>query len=173
VKTMPWLTCLIGLAVFVGLGNPRAYAQSEVDPDHYETWDPEPPPQSKMNAAEQVSKIHYEGNFVLPYSLQCNRSSLPPGKYSIAVDSEGGRVHVTVSGRGHSMKIEGITKRQTPNHRRSVLVVERSGATRHLSVIEVAQLDLIFSPTLGFEHLADGKLRNLQEVPLISAASRK
>jgi hypothetical protein len=65
------------------------------------------------------------------------------------------------------MKIAGITKRQTPNHQRSVLVVERSGARRQLSVIEVAQLDMVFSPTLGFEHAADGKLRNLQELPLI------
>jgi hypothetical protein len=173
VKTTWWITCFIGLAVFVGLGNSRARAQSEVDPDHYETWDPEPPPPSKTHAPGQVGKIHYEGNFVLPYSLQCNQSSLPPGKYSIAVDSEGGMVRVTVSRRGHSMKIEGITKRQRPNHRRSVLVVERSGATRQLSVIEVAQLDLVFSPILGFEHPADGKPRNLQELPLISAAAQR
>jgi hypothetical protein len=173
VKTVRWVTCLIGLAVFIGLGNPRACAQAEIDPDHYEPWDPEPPPQSKTNAPGQVSKIHYEGNFVLPYSLQCNRNSLPPGKYSIAVDSEGGMVRVTVSRRGHSMKIEGITKRQRPNHRCSVLVVERSGATRQLSAVQVAQLDLVFSPTLGFENPADSKPRNLQELPLTSADSRR
>lgn len=82
-KTLRWITCLIGLAVFVGLGNPRAYAQAEVDPDHYETRDPEPLPQSNTNARGQAAKIHYAGNFVLPYRLQCNRSSLSPGKYSI------------------------------------------------------------------------------------------
>ncbi len=173
VKILWWKTSLIGLAVFVGLGSPRAYAQSEVDPDHYDAWNPEPPSQPKTDAPSRDSTIHYDGNFVLPYRLQCNRRSLPPGKYSIAVDSEGGLIRVMVSRSGHSMKIEGITKRQRLNHRRSVLVVERSGAIRQLSVIQVAQLDLVFSPTLGFAHPADGKLRNLQELPLISADSRR
>jgi len=76
VKTVRCITCLIGLAVFVGLENPRAYAQAEVDPDHYETRDPEPLQQANTNAPSPVDKIHYAGNFVLPYRLQCNRSSL-------------------------------------------------------------------------------------------------
>jgi hypothetical protein len=173
VKTVRWITCFIGLTVFVGLGNPRAYAQAEVDPDYYETRDPEPLPQSNTNAPSPVDKIHDAGNFVLPYRLQCNRNSLPPGKYSITVESEGGNVHVTVSRSGHSTKIEGITKRQRPNHQRSVLVVERNGPIHQLSVIQVAQLDLLFIPTLGFEHPADKKRRNLQELPLISADSRR
>lgn len=112
-KTVRCITCLIGLAVFVGLENPRAYAQAEVDPDHYETRDPEPLPQANTNAPSPVDKIHYAGNFVLPYRLQCNRSSLPPGKYSIAVESEGGTVNVTVSRKGHSTKIEVITEEKT------------------------------------------------------------
>jgi hypothetical protein len=33
--TMPWIPCLIDLAVVVGLGNLRAHAQAEVDPDHF------------------------------------------------------------------------------------------------------------------------------------------
>jgi len=173
VKTVRCITCLIGLAVFVGLENPRAYAQAEVDPDHYETRDPEPLPQANTNAPSPVDKIHYAGNFVLPYRLQCNRSSLPPGKYSIAVESEGGTVNVTVSRKGHSTKIEVITKRKRPNHRRSILVVERNGSNHQLSVIQVAQSALLFSPTLGFEHPVDRKRRNIQELLLISADSRR
>lgn len=172
-KTVRLITYFIGLAVLVTLGSPRAFAQYEVDPDHYETTDTKPLQEFKTNVPGQVAKIHYEGNFVLPYSLQCNRSSLPPGKYSIAVDSEGRTARVTLNRRGHSMRIDGITQRQSPNHRRSVLVVERTGATHQLSLIQVAQLDLAFSPTVGAERPADGKPRNLQELPLIMADSRR
>ena len=172
-KTVRLITYFIGLAVLVTVGNPRAYAQSEIDPDHYETRDTEPLPQSKTNTSGQVAKIHYEGNFTLPYSLQCNRSSLPPGKYSIAVDSEGRTVRVTLSKRGHSVRIEGVTQRQNLNHRRNVLVVQRNGAAHQLSLIQVAQLDLVFSPTFGLERQANGKPRNLQELPLIMVDSRR
>jgi hypothetical protein len=173
VKTLRLTACFFGLAVLVTIGSPRAWAQSDVDPDHYEIRDPEPAPPAGTSVSGQVAKTHYEGNFTLPYTLQCNRSSLRPGKYSIAVDSEGRTVRVTVSRKGQSMKIEGITKRQAPNHSRNVLVVERNGATHQLSAIQVAQLDLIFTPTLGFEHTTNGSPRNLQELPFVLEDLRK
>jgi hypothetical protein len=173
VKTLRLTTFFIGLAALVAVGSQRAYAQFEVDPDHHENRDTEPLPQSKTNAPGQVAKIHYEGNFVLPYSLQCNRSSLSPGEYSIAVDSEGSTARVTLNRRGHRVRIEGITQRQNQSHRGNVLVVERNGAAHQLSSIQVAQLDLVFSSTLGFRRPADGKPRNLQELPLILADSRR
>jgi hypothetical protein len=51
--------------------------------------------------------------------------------------------------------------------------VENNGSSHQLSVIRVAQLDLTFSPTLGLQHPANGKLKKLQELPLIAADSRK
>ena len=110
-KTVRCITCLIGLAVFVGLENPRAYAQAEVDPDHYETRDPEPLQQANTNAPSPVDKIHYAGNFVLPYRLQCNRSSL--ASRQILNCSRVRTVNVTVSRKGHSTKIEVITEEKT------------------------------------------------------------
>ncbi len=79
----------------------------------------EPLPQSKTSITTQVA-IHYQGNFTLPYSVQCSRSNLPPGKYSIAVDFERGKtVRVTLSRQGHIVKIEGITQRQSPHAQRA------------------------------------------------------
>ncbi len=127
-KAVSLMTYFIGLAMLVTVGSSRAYAQFEVDPDHYETRDAEPLPQSRTNSPGQAAKIHYEGNFTLRYSLRFNRSSLsrlPPGKYSIAVDSEGRTVRVTVSRGGHTMRIDGVTQRQNQKHRWNVLVVER------------------------------------------------
>jgi hypothetical protein len=169
VKTLRLTACFFGLAVLVTVGSPRAWAQSDVDPDHYDIRDPEPQPQSRTN----VTKMHYEGNFILPYSVRCNRKSLPPGKYSIAVDSEGRSVRVTLNRRGHSLRIEGITQRQNQGHGGNVLVVERDGAAHQLASIQVAQLDLVFSSTSSFERPADGKPRSLQELPLILADSER
>ena len=169
-KTPRLITCSIGLAVLVVVGSPQAVAQFEVDPDHYEISDA-PPPQSKADATAHVSKEHYEGNFVLPYSLQCNRSGLLPGKYSLAVDSEGGTARVTVSRGGHTIRFEGITRKQNPNHGRNVLVVKHDGGTHQLSVIQIAQLDLVFSPALGFDR-EDGKPKRLEELPLILASGQ-
>jgi hypothetical protein len=173
VKTIRFIACLIGLAVLVTVGSQRAYAQFEVDPDHYENRDTEPPPQSKTNAPGPVAKIHYEGNFTLPYSLQCNRSSLPPGKYSIAVDSEGRTVHVTLNRRGHSVRIDGVTQRPNQNHSGNALIVERNGTAHQLSLIQVAQVDLVFSSPLGLEGSSDGKPKNFQHLPLVLANTRK
>jgi len=172
-KAVSLMTYFIGLAMLVTVASSRAYAQFEVDPDHYETRDADPLPDSKTNAPGQAAKIHYEGNFTLPYSLQCNRSSLPPGKYSIAVDSEGRTVRVTMNRAGHRVSIEGIRQRRNKNNRGNVLVVERNGAAHQLSLIQVAQLDLVFSSTLGFERPANGKPRDLQELPLILTDSRR
>lgn len=172
-NTVRMTTCFIGLIVLIAIGSQRAYAQSDVDPDHYEVRDTEALPQSHTNELGQVAKIHYEGNFLLPYSLQCNRTSLPPGKYTIAVDSEGKTARIALSRGGHTMRMEGIRQTQNQNHRRNVVVVERNGATHQLSLIEVAQLDLVFSPVLRLEHPAKGKSRNLQELPLVLADSRK
>ena len=108
-KAVRLMTYFIGLAMLVTVGSSRAYAQSDVDPDHYyEIREPEPQPPSRTNVPGQAAKIHYEGNFTLPYSLQFNRSSLPPGKYSIAVDSEGRTVRVTVSRGWNVLVVERI-----------------------------------------------------------------
>lgn len=69
-KTSRLITCCIGLAVLVTIGSSRAYAQAEIDPDHYETGDARPLPQSSSSVTAQVA-IHYQGNFTLPYSVQC------------------------------------------------------------------------------------------------------
>ena len=159
--------------MLVTIGSSRAYAQAEIDPDHYETGDAGRLPQSSSSVTAQVA-IHYQGNFTLPYSVECSRSNLPPGKYSIEVDSERGKaVRVTLSRQGHTVRIEGITQERSPNRTRNVLVVEHNGANHQLSLIQVAQLDLVFSQTLGFERSAHAKPTHLQELPLNLADSQR
>jgi hypothetical protein len=119
VKTLQFIACLIGLAVFVALGSHRAQAQAEIDPDHYETADAEPLPQSKTIAPGQVGKMRCEGNFLLPSSIRCNGSSLPPGTYLISVESEGRSARVTVNRVDAGVRAEEITQGQNRNRKRN------------------------------------------------------
>lgn len=169
-KTL-WITIFFGLAVIVSLGGPGAYAQFEIDPDHFETREREALPRSKADTAAQRAKIHYAGNFTLPYTLECNHQSLLPGKYSPSVDSDGSTAQVTLNQKGRAVKFQGIVQRQNRYRWREVLVVERNGGVYHLSAIHLAQLDLTFNAYP--EHQSDGKPRNFEKVALILAKPRQ
>lgn len=122
-KTLQLFACFIGLAVFITLGNSRAQAQAEIDPDHYETADTESLPQSKMVVPDQVGKMRCEGNFLLPSSVKCNGTSLPPGRYLISVNSEGRTVRITLN----RPDAQGSTQEQNQNRKRNraIPVAER------------------------------------------------
>jgi hypothetical protein len=167
---------LINLAVLVALGVPRAYAQFEIDPDHYETRDPEPLQQSKTRPVAQAAKIHYEGNFTLAYPLQCNGQNLPPGKYSVSLDSDERTAQVALNRNSQVLRVQGIPRRQNRHGRPNALLVERNGKTNQLSLIHVAQLDLIFDADLkqpSEKQQPDAKLRKFETVALISAHPRQ
>ena len=161
---------LIGLAVLLALGGSRAYAPFEVDPDHYETREPESIEPSKTKAPG-LAKIHFEGNFTLPYTLECNGRSLPPGKYSVSLDSDERTVQVTLNRAGQMLSLQGIARRQNRRRQPAALVVTRNGRVRRLSSIRVAQLDLVFDP--GPEHLSDSNSGTLENVALIVADKRE
>jgi hypothetical protein len=172
----PWVTQhLIGLAVLVALGVPRAYAQFEIDPDHYETREPEPQQQSKTKTPGQV-KMHYEGNFTLAYSLHCNGRSLPPGKYSVSLDSDDRTAQVALNRNGQVLRIRGITRQQNQYRGPDALLVERNGGMRQLSLIHVAQFDLVFDSQpkqLLEKPRSDARIRKFETVALILADPRE
>lgn len=161
---------LIGLAVLLALGGSRAYAQFEIDPDHYETREPESIEPSKTKAPG-LARIHFEGNFTLPYTLECNGRSLPPGKYSVSLDSDERTVRVALNRAGQMLRLQGIARRQNRRRQPAAFVVTRNGKVHRLSSIRVAQLDLVFDP--GPEHVPDSNPVTLEHVALIIADPRE
>src|SRR5579863_2613761 len=100
-------TYIIGLMIMTMMVGGKAYAQFEIDPDHFDT-----PAESTP-----ALKTHYEGKFTLPYTVQCHGRSLPPGKYSVSLDSDGRTGQATLLGKGQAITIQGIAKRQSrPSH---------------------------------------------------------
>jgi len=159
VKVVHVLRILFCLAVIFLFESPRALAQSEIDPDHFEAQ----PSQPAKPAAAQVA--HYEGKFKLPYTVQCNGKSLAPGYYSLSFNSKGSIGRVTLKQKGEPIEITGVLYLQAHWEGRNALFVESNGVTRRLSAIHVAALDLVFDPKLQADQVSDARIR-IERLPL-------
>jgi hypothetical protein len=167
-KTELMIKTFIILAGLVVLGCPRAYAQSEVDPDHFDAPNTEPLDQPKTNVHSNTARFHYEGNFTLPYRLQCNDKSLPSGNYSVSFSSDGRTAQLTLNRKGQTVYVDGFKQEQSHNRSGDELIVERSGSTHNLSMIRVAHLDLVFDANLRPQPPAGRKRRSIVTLPIVS-----
>jgi len=145
--------------------NSAALGQAEIAPDHYEVTDSQSRP-AKAAAKSKAVLIHYEGNFTLRYSVQCEGRSLRPGDYLVSLDSDGSTVRVTLNRRDQAVKIEGVPEKR-PRHRGGdALLVQRSGDNRELSAIHIAHLELLFHPGRQGEQAKDSNLLNVEVLPV-------
>ena len=140
--------------LWVMLGPPFAYAQSEIDPDHFGSPNTEPISQSRT-ADSKVTELHYDGTFSLPYSVLCSGKKLAAGKYSISFRSDGKVGHATLSQKGHAIEIAGVVQMQASKQRDEVLVVENNKIGRTLSVVRISGVDFVIQPNLLADPSAD------------------
>jgi hypothetical protein len=172
-KVISVLGILAGWVGLVALGGSPARAQSEVDPDHFESSNVEPFEKAKINARSEATAIRYDGKFTLPYTVQCSGKSLPPGTYSVSLHSDGKIGQATLKQGGRAMAFPGVVHKQAQKYASDALVVELKGKTRRLSAIQVAELDLIFEPKPPIESSSDGKPRRLEKLLLTGTSQRK
>jgi hypothetical protein len=165
-----FLCCLTGS---VALTAPCAYAQSEIDPDHFESPNTEPFTQPKPDAGSQVTEIRYEGRLVLPYSLMCSGNRLFPGEYSISLRSDGKVGQAILILKGQAIGIAGIVHRQVHKSGNDAAVVVDQGKIRTLTAIRVAELEFIFDPGNQIDTLSKGKPRRSERLPLTLSAPKK
>lgn len=84
-----WLVKIaIGAAGLATLGIPRAYAQAEIDPDHFELSNTEPfqAPHARLNL--QATQLRYDGS-VAPGQADCVTSKLVQSKCAGTANSDG------------------------------------------------------------------------------------
>ena len=131
------------LSVFVGVaalsGSP-ARAQSEIDPDHFDSPNTESFEKAKPNPSSEAVTIRYEGEFSLPYTVQCNGKGLTPGKYSVSLRSDGEVGQAILNLGRRAIPIPGVVRKQANERRTDAIVVEVDGRTRKLSAIHVGEL---------------------------------
>lgn len=168
ISIMGILAGWVGLAAF---GGSLAWAQSEVAPDHFELSNVEPFDKPKTNASGEVKAISYDGKFTLPYTVQCSGKSLPPGKYSVSLHSDGKIAKAILMQRGRAIGIPGVVRKQEQESGSNALVVELNGKTRRLKAIQVAQL--VFEPKPLMESSPDSKSRRFEKLLLTETDQRK
>ena len=168
-KAVQVIRILLILAGFAALATPGSYAQSEIDPDHFESPNTEPFPQPKTKAAKgtEMGRVFFSGEFRLPYSLQCAGKRLLAGNYSLALHSDGKIGWVTLNQKGRTTEIAGVVRLPADSRARNALFVERSGNTRRLSAIHVAELDLVLDPDQEGKRDSGGRPRRIEKLPLL------
>jgi hypothetical protein len=174
VKTA-WITrLLVVLTGSVAFATPRAYAQSEVDPDHFSSPNTESFPQSKTKAgvAAETPKVRFSGKFTLPYAVQCAGKKLPPGTYSVSLHSDGKFGRARLNQKSQTIEIAGVVRVPADSRERNALFVECIGKTHRLALIHVAELDVVFDPSRPVERASDGKPRRMEKLELTEAGSR-
>ncbi len=172
-KVVSIVGILAGLSGLIAIGAPSARAQSEIDPDHFESSNVEPFERAKINASSEAMAICYDGKFTLPYTVQCNGRSLPPGRYSVSLHSDGKIGQATLKQRGQAIRIPGVVHKLAHKYGSDALLVELRGKTRRLSAIQAAELDLVFDLKPPIESSSDSKPRRFEKLLLTETGQRK
>jgi hypothetical protein len=166
---------LVVLAGFVALQAPRGYAQSEIDPDHFDSPNTEPFLQSKtkVNVGAAIGKVRFSGKVNLPYSLRCPGKTLPPGAYALSISSDGKIGRATMNKEGQTFEIPGAVRLPGDSRSRNAVLVECIGKTHRLSAIHLKEMAVVFDSDSQVGHMSDGKPRRTEKLLLTSTSPQK
>ena len=112
-------------------------AQSEVDPDHFDTTSAQPAVQPK-DTGTAIEHAELRGTFTLPFSVTCAGVSLQPGTYSVVVRSSRERATITLMPRGtNAAKVQVLVISRSRAEGPSSLILEHMGQHRKLTAIKL------------------------------------
>jgi hypothetical protein len=172
-KSLSILAISAAFVFLVVLGSPAAYAQQEIDPDHFDSPNPKPMPGPRTSSDSKVRAIRYRGTFSLPYSVLCNGKKLAQGRYSIALRSDGNTGQATFNSNGHSVERAGIVRAAPRKEGDQVVVVENSENGRNLSVVRVHGFDFVFDARHSADPSANGMHTGVQKLALTAIATNE
>ena len=157
---------LVVLVGFATLAAPRGCAQSEIDPDHFDSPNTEPFSQSKVKVGvgPGMDKVRFSGKFKLPYSVRCAGKTLPPGSYSLSISSDGKIGRATLNQKSQTLEIVGTVRLPPDPRARNTLLVECIGKAHRLSAIHVREMELVFAADPQLEHTPDSKPRRTERL---------
>jgi hypothetical protein len=158
------------LALLVGLGGAGAYAQQEIDPDHFDS--PEPPDQPKTEQY-QVGASRYDGKFSLPYAVQCSGRQLAPGKYSFSLHSDGKVGHGVLKSKSQFIGITSVVHPQGFKRGADFVVVGSKGKVRTLSAIQISGVNFVFDPIFAAATSSSSKKKHVETLPLTLMAFKR
>ena len=132
-KSATIMRMVIGLGALLVIGSPRAFAQSEIDPDHFEGPNVEPFDQAKTKPAGAMGAVQYDAKFTLASNAQSNGNTSTSAKPAVSRGSDTRVTQVAMNREGQAVKAEGTALSQARKDQRNALVVENGGKGRQLS----------------------------------------
>jgi hypothetical protein len=173
-KVAKFIRLLIVLEGFAALAIPGVYAQSEVNPDQFDSPNTEHFPQPKVKeSAVVVTEQRFSGTFMLPYTLECAGKRLLAGHYSFSLRSDGKTGRVTLNQKAQRIEIAGVVQKQARNPGPSALYVGLSGNARRLLAVHLAELDLVFDVDQQIRQSTGGKPARVEKLALLLAGPQK
>ena len=163
-----------GVAALLVFWSSGARAQSEVNPDQFDSPNTEHLPQPKVKeSAVVVTEQRFSGTFMLPYTLECAGKRLLAGHYSLSLRSDGKTGRVTLNQKAQHIEIAGIVQKQARNPGPSALYVGLSGNARRLLAVHLAELDLVFDVDQQIRQSTGGKPARIEKLALLLAGPQK
>ena len=167
-KVAKFIIRLLVLAGFAALWIPGVYAQSEVNPDHFDSPNTERfrQPNTKEPVAAVTEQVRFNGKFTLPYSLRCAGKRLPPGRYTISLRSDGKTGQAKLTQKDQTLEIAGVVRPPVDTHRGNIVLVECNGKAHRLAAIHLEEMELVFAADPQVAPMPDGKARHTENLVL-------
>ena len=161
------------LALLMALEAAGAYAQQEIDPDHFDSPSSTELPDQPISGQSHGTESRYEGKFSLPYAVQCRGKQLAPGKYSVLLRSDGKVGHGVLKSKNQSIEITSAVHLQGFKRGADAVVVGREGTVRTLSAIQVSGVNFVFDPILTVDNSSSSKKKRVETLPLTLMAFKR
>jgi hypothetical protein len=140
------------LTLLMALRGAGAYAQAEIDQDHFDSPNTEPFDQPKTQS--QAHATRYDGHFSLPYAVQCSGKQLALGKYSVSHRSDGKVDHGVLRSISQFTEITSVVHPQgSKRGAADAVVVGSNGKVRTPSAIQIAGVNFVFDPIFKRERI--------------------
>jgi hypothetical protein len=139
------------------------HAQSEIAPDYFESKDMAPV------VPAQPAKVDFQGNFSLPYQVQCGGNKLTPGQYTLAVKTEGTRKIVMIHREGSDVVLTARIVTKPSDSGQSVVLVRHGPGprARTLEGLYLQNLNMtLYLDESGSANPLDKMFAGVQRVPI-------
>jgi len=141
-------------------------AQSEIDPDHFDSANPEAIESGNKSVSGEALPLRYQGTFKLQYAAECNGKRLAPGDYTVSLRGNGKEGQVILQHNGHTVGFAGEVRPQNHTNEHDALLVKIHGKTRTLCVIQMAQMEVVLEPKLKITKSSTRQSERTDRVPV-------
>jgi hypothetical protein len=145
-------------------------AQSEIDPDHFDSPNTEALESTPKSIASEAAPVGYEGTLRLPYAVECSGKRLAPGNYTLWLRTTAKEGRVTLRQSGHTVIVfAGELHAQNRAKGYGTLLVRIRGNTRTLRTIQMAKMEVVVESTLRITESSVQQSERIDRVPVIMA----